>query len=347
MNTNISRAAQAEQSKSRTTFGRGAAFGALIAMSLAALGLAACSRSEGENKPGQALVRVNGDEVTVYQLNEELRQAGNSEADPATQRKQLVAALVDRQLLVDEARKQKLDRDPNVVEAIERAKSQILAQAYLKTKMADLPKPDKAEVDAYYSAHPEIFAQRKLFEMRQFVVATKDFSNDLKGVMDNAKSLDEVAAWLDAHKIEYAKSQAMRTSPELPQQILAKMQGPEKTELFLLRNDSKTLLMSVTAVKDMPVASDAASPEIAQFLANKHGQEAADAELKRLHSAAKIEYLNPDVAGAVEDKPAATATTNTAAAPADAAVSATAPATTTAATATTQAKAEVDPHSIK
>ncbi|HEX7645611.1 MAG TPA: EpsD family peptidyl-prolyl cis-trans isomerase [Noviherbaspirillum sp.] len=346
MKTNFSRSAKAEQNKSRTKFRRGAAHAAVLALSLAALGLAACSRSDSESKPGQALVRVNGDEVTVYQLNEELRQAGNADADPATQRKQLVAALVDRQLLVDEARKQKLDRDPNVVEAIERAKSQILAQAYLKTKVADLPKPDKAEIDAYYSAHPEFFAQRKLFEMHQFAVASKDFSNELKGVMDNAKSLDEVAAWLDAHKIDYAKSQAMRTSQELPPQILSKMQGPEKTEMFLLHNDSKTLLMSVTAVKDMPVGAEAAAPEIAQFLANKHGQEAADAELKRLHSTAKIEYLNPDIAGAVEDKSVAARDTNTAAAPADAAATATT-AATAASAATTQAKAEVDPHSIK
>ncbi|HEX8956741.1 MAG TPA: EpsD family peptidyl-prolyl cis-trans isomerase [Burkholderiaceae bacterium] len=346
MKTNFSLSAQAEQNKSRTKFRHGVAHAAIFASLLAALGLAACSHSDGESKPGQALVRVNGDEVTVYQLNEELRQAGNADADPATQRKQLVSALVDRQLLVDEARKQKLDRDPNVVEAIERAKSQILAQAYLKTKVADLPKPDKAEIDAYYSAHPEFFAQRKLFEMRQFVVASKDFSNELKGVMDNAKSLDEVAAWLDAHKIDYAKSQAMRTSQDLPPQILSKMQGPEKTEMFLLHNDSKTLLMSVTAVKDMPVGAEAAAPEIAQFLANKHGQEAADAELKRLHSTAKIEYLNPDIAGAVEDKPAAARDTNMAAAPADAAATATT-AATAAAAGTTQAKAEVDPHSIK
>ena len=341
MNTLFSRALVAEQIKSRTLLRRGAVF----ALSTALLGLAACSHSEGDKKPGQALVRVNGDEVTVYQLNEELRQASSAETDPQAQRKQLVAALVDRQLLVDEALKQKLDRDPNVVEAIERAKAQILAQAYLKTRVADLPKPDKTEVDAYYSAHPEFFAQRKLFEMRQFVVASKDFTPELKGVMDNAKSLDEVAAWLDAHKIEYAKSQAMRASPDLPPQILSKMQGADKTEMFLLRNDSKALLMSVTAVKDMPVGADAASQEITQFLTNKRGQEAADAELKRLHAAAKIEYLNPEVASAVEDKPAATGGAATASVPADSAASTTTSSSSTAAA--TTAKADVDPRSIK
>ena len=328
MNMNFSHSASMEQSKSRTSRFRQ---GTVLALSFSMLALAACSHGDGEKKPGQALVRVNGEEVTVYQLNEEMRQVNTPAANPDAQRKQLVGALVDRQLLVEEALKQKLDRDPNVMEAIERARAQILAQAYLKTKVADLPKPDKGEVDAYYAAHPEFFAQRKLFDMRQFVVASKDFNNELKGVMDNAKSLDEVAAWLDAHKIEYAKSQAMRTSPELPPQILSKMQGPDKTELFLLHNDDKDILMSVTAIKDMPIAADEAAPQIAQFLANKHGQEAADAELKRLHSVAKIEYLNPDAGGAVEDKPA---TASASSAP-------------TATQTQAQAQAAVDPQSIK
>ena len=312
--------------------------GAALVLSAAVLGLAGCSHSDGDKKPGQALVRVNGEEVTVYQLNEELRQVNNADANPDKERKQMVEALVDRQLLVEEAQKQKLDRDPNVMETIERAKAQILAQAYLKTKVTDVQKPDQAEVDAYYAAHPEFFAQRKLFDVRQFAIAGKDYSDELKGVMDNAKSLDEVATWLDTHKIDYTKSQAMRTSPELPPQILAKMQGPDKSALFLVHNDSKALLISVAAVKDMPVGEETARAEIAQFLANKRGQDAADAELKRLHSIAKIEYLNPDVAGAVEDTPAA-------AGKATPAASAQAPAA--AAANTQQAKAEFNPQSIK
>lgn len=344
MNTNTSRSLSAERSKKRIVQALPIRRAGVLALSLVVLGLSACSHSGGESKPGQALVRVNGDEVTVYQLNEELRQS-NPGANPDAQRKQLVDALVDRQLLVDEAEKQKLDRDPNVMQAIERARAQILAQAYIKTKVVDLQKPDQGEIDTYYNAHPELFAQRKLFDMRQFIVASKDFGPELKGVMDNAKSLDDVAAWLDVHKIDYAKSQAMHTSPELPAQILSKMQGSDKTALFLLRNDNKTILMSATAIKDIPVSADTAGPEIAQMLANKHSQDAADAELKRLRSVAKIEYLNQNVAGAVEDKPAKTDAADTAGATTSAASTATAPAT--AAAVKTQAKAEVDPQSIK
>ena len=124
-------------------------------------------------------------------------------------------------------------------------------------------------------------------------------------MMDKAKSLDEVAAWLDAHKIDYTKSQSTRTSSELPQQILSKMQGADPTQLFIVREANKSLLMSLTFLKDSPISLDAATPEIAQYLSNKKNQEAAEAELKRLRAIAKLEYLNQEPPAATAEKVAA------------------------------------------
>ncbi len=96
--------------------------------------------------------------------------------------------------------------------------------------------------------------------------------------MDSAKSLDEVATWLDAHKIEYAKSQSNArfsgTSPT--NSSCQRCRGAEKTQLFILHSENKTLLMSVTVVKDIPVAQDVASAEIAQFLSTKKNQDIAE-----------------------------------------------------------------------
>jgi len=278
----------------------------LLAAGLASL--AACD--DKDKKPGQALVRVNGDEITVHQLNDELSHvsAPDKSGKPAAdERKLVLEALVDRQLLVGEAMHDKLDRDPSILLAIERAKSQILAQAYLQSRMATVTKPFNADIDAYFQAHPEFFAQRKTYDMRQLVIAASDFSKDLSAMMDKAKSLDEVAAWLDAHKIDYTKSQSTRTSSELPQQILSKMQGADPTQLFIVREANKSLLMSLTFLKDSPIGLDAASPEIAQYLTNKKTQEAAEAELKRLRAIAKLEYLNQESPGAPSEKVAANA----------------------------------------
>ena len=117
--------------------------GALVL--LVALGLSACG-GDKKKEASQSLVRVNGEEITFLQLNEELSRTPpqpNQAAQDAA-RKQVLEALIDRQLLQNEAMTNKLDRDPKVMQAIERAKAQIIAQAYLQTRMAKATKPTKS-----------------------------------------------------------------------------------------------------------------------------------------------------------------------------------------------------------
>lgn len=47
----------------------------ILALTFAAVLLTACGNSEQPAKPGQALVSVNGKEITVLQLNEKLQRA--------------------------------------------------------------------------------------------------------------------------------------------------------------------------------------------------------------------------------------------------------------------------------
>lgn len=72
---------------------------------LAAAGLSACG--DKEKKPGQSLASVNGKEITILQLNEELQRAGVQSAQQANASKQLLESLIDRQLLQNEAEKEK------------------------------------------------------------------------------------------------------------------------------------------------------------------------------------------------------------------------------------------------
>lgn len=271
--------------------------GLLVTGLLLAAGLAGCGNKEA--KPGQALVSVNGQEITILQLNEEMQRANVQPAQQEAARKQLLEALIDRQLLQNEAAKDKTDRDPKVLQAIERAKSLIVAQAYMQKRVGVQPRPTKEEVDDYYNKHPEFFSQRKLFEMRELVIATGDMDDALKKEMDSAHSLDELAAWLDAHKVKYGRSQLTRSSSDLPSELDAKLLAMPKGQLFVIKEGERSMLITITDIKDAPVALDVARPQIEQFLFNKKNKDAADAELARMRAAAKIEYLNP------ADKPTA------------------------------------------
>lgn len=279
-------------------------------MIVLAAGLAGCGNKNKEAKPGQALASVNGEEITALQLNEELQRANVPAAQQDQASKALLEALIDRQLLENEAAKDKTDRDPKVIAAIERAKSLIIAQAYMQKKIGNGVRPTPEEVSAYYNAHPEFFANRKQFDMKQLVVDTKDLSDELKKVADGAKSLDEVAAWMDEHKIKYISTQTARTTSDLAPELSAKLKSMPKGKLFVVKEGPRSMLVSIVDVKDNPASLDLATPQIEKFLFNKKNKEAADAELARLRASAKITYLN---------KAAATAAATPAPAPAPAA----------------------------
>ena len=279
-----------------------------------AAGMSACGGSK-EKKAGQTLASVNGEEITVLQLNEELQRANVQASQQEAASKQLLESLIDRQLLQSEAAKEKLDREPKVVQAIERAKSLIIAQAYMQKRVGTIARPTKAEVEKYFTSNPQFFSQRKQFDMRELIIATTDMNDELKAAMDSAKSLEDVAAWLDAHKVKYGRAQLSRTSADLAPELTGKLLSMPKGQLFIIREGDRTLLISLADVKDSPVTLEVAAPQIEQFLYNKKSKEAADAELARLRAAAKIEYLNKGATG----KDASAAASAAAAAPAPAA----------------------------
>lgn len=286
--------------------------GSLALIVLAAATLSACDSKE--KKPGQALASVNGEEITVLQLNEELQRSGVGAGQQEQASKQLLEALIDRQLLLAEAAKDKTERDPKVMQAIERAKAMIVAQAYMQKRIGTIARPDKAEVSTYFEQNPVLFAQRKVLEMRQLVLATKDVGDDLKKATDSFKSLDEAAAWLDSHQVRYARSSVARSTSDLPPELSTKLLSIQRGQLFFVREGERTLLNVISDIKDAPATLEAAAPQIEQVLYNKKMKAAADAEVARLRSGAKIDYLNKSMApGTAPAAPAAPATASPAA----------------------------------
>jgi len=261
-----------------------------IMILVAASGLSACGSND--KKGGQSLVRVNGDEITMLQVNDELKRSGVPPEKQEAAKKQLLESLIDRQLILEEAKINKIDRSPEVMQAIESAKAQIITQAYLQSITSKSARPSKAQIDEYFQKHPEYFAKRKEFDLKQLVINNKYFSNDLKMFIDTAKSLDEVAAWMDSHGVQYARGQTTRSTANLPQQTVDKLLEIPIGQLFLVPEGDNSVVNMLTAIRVSPVSDINAAPQIEQFLINKMNKESADLEIAHLRSMAKIEYLN-------------------------------------------------------
>lgn len=271
---------------------------ACAALVLASLALAGCNKKPpaADAKPGQALASVNGEEITVLQLNEEMQRAGVPAAQQQAGRKQLLQALIDRELLEDQAAKEKIDRDPKVMQAIERARSLIIAQAYMQKAVGEVGPPTQAEIEDYFNKHPQFFSSRRQFAMNQLVLPAAAVTPELRAVADKARSLDEVAAALDARQVAYGRTQVTRSTADLKPELASKLLSMPKGQLFLVQEGQRALLIAIDEVRPAPVSLDIAAPQIAQYLANRKNKELAQAEIQRLRASARIEYLNKELA---------------------------------------------------
>ena len=261
-----------------------------VLMVSAAAGLAACGSKD--KHAGQTLVRVNGRDITVLQLNNELQRVNVPPGKQEAASKELLESMIDRELLVDEARLNKIDRTPEVMQDIERSRMQIIAQAYLQSITSKVAKPTVAEINNYYQTHPELFGKRKEFVLTQLIIPDKNFSDELKLFIDSAKAPEEVEAWMQKHGVQYIRRRAIRSSTDLPPEVVAKLLDLTKGQLFIVREGDNRVLNEISDIKDSPITEMNAAPLIEQFLTDKKIKEATVAELTNLRSRAKIEYLN-------------------------------------------------------
>lgn len=259
---------------------------------------AGCSKGEGQKGAGQSLARVDGYELTVHQLNTELNIAPRTSANEPIRKSQALESLINRRLLVAEAERAKLDRDPEVMQVIARQKEQVLVQALLERRAAEAPKPTTGEVHAYYQANPLLFTNRKVYEMRQIAVPTNSVSAALREYIDSGKSLDEVIAWLDRNNVPYSTASTSHSTADLPQQIVSNLDKVGGGKPFVAMDANRTMIASLHLVKDTPVDEEAARPQIEQYLMGRRMRDLAQADLARLRAAAKIEYLDPSLAPA-------------------------------------------------
>nr|WP_229496441.1 EpsD family peptidyl-prolyl cis-trans isomerase [Massilia polaris] len=251
---------------------------AALILAILAAALAACGdRQAAAKKPGQAIASVNGEEITTMQLNEELQRANVASASQQAASRQLVRVLIDRQLLQHEAEKEKLDRDPKVMQAIERARALIIAQAYMQKHIGTQARPTRAEVEAYFNQHPEFFSKRRAFDMQQLVIATRDLTPEVKKAAETSTSLEGMVLWFDANKIKYARNRVARSTAEMPAELSARLLSMRTGQIFAVREGERSLLVAIAEVREAPVTVDVAAQQIEQFLVNKKNKDAADA----------------------------------------------------------------------
>jgi EpsD family peptidyl-prolyl cis-trans isomerase len=260
-----------------------------------------CGKKEEAKVTTQVAARVNSDEITVHQVNYVLARNPNVTPETADQAKrEILDKLIDQHLARQKAIKNKLDRTPNVMQAIEAAKSEILARAYLDQVAATLPKPATWETEKYYKEHPELFAQRRLFDLEEIVfVAKGDVATGLREQLSKLRTMQEIANWLQTQEVKFIANRGVRAAEQIPLENLPKVQAMKEGQIQLIdAGDGRFQVLRVVAFKAEPVDEATATPRIQQFLFNRRLGEVMAKEMKQIKEQAKIEYAGEFAGGA-------------------------------------------------
>ena len=271
----------------------------------AALSIGGCG-DRAPTKPGQVVARVNGVEITVHQLNSELVRLGvRGGADNEAATRRVLEALVDQQLLAERAAKAKLDRDPQVMLALEQARQRMLGEAWLE-RSVDAEKPRPEELKKFYADNPALFANRRLYSFHEFLIARPQFTDALRAALDSAKTPADVTAALKARNIEYRESPSTRGAEQLPLESLPRIAAMAKGDIFVMFSGESAALLQLVSFAEQPVTPEQAAPHIERYLINNRRRELAQTRIKELRAGAKIEYVGAYAEKGAAEKPQAT-----------------------------------------
>lgn len=270
----------------------------MFTLLIAAVLAAGCGdKQEGaeatSDKATQVAARVDGTEITVHQVNYALQRIPNLDKEQTKAASlQVVKGLVDQQLLVKKAETDKLDRDPAVVQALDAARRQILAEAYMSRKLGTPAEPTEAEVNDYFTKHPELFSNRKIFRLQEILIkAPKDKHETIRAQLMASKTLKDFGDWLKSQNIAARAGQGVKPAEQLPLEILPRLAQMPDGQAMVVNTPDGLLVLVVADTQTQPVNLDQARPAIVRMLQQQARQKAAKAELDALRAAAKIEYV--------------------------------------------------------
>lgn len=262
-----------------------------IFIALLALGLAACNK-QGAANPGDAtvLATVNGTPITEGMLDSFVRQQANGQLPQLSpvQKASLVKTMVNMELLAQQARKEGVDKQPDVVSELQLTENSILAQnlveAYLKKHQ-----PTDADLKVAYDAKVKAMDPHQ-YKARHILVKDQATAKAIivqlnKGgnfaALAKKNSIDPGSAQNGGELGDWFSGNTM--VPEFAQ-ALAKLKKGEYTKEPVQTQYGWHVIMLEDVRDQTPPSMD----QLREQLANEQQRKTIDAYIKQLNDSGKI-----------------------------------------------------------
>ena len=250
--------------------------------------------SEPKTHSSQVAAKVNGEEISIHQVNNLLSKLPALPEDKQEQaRQQALEQLIDQKLYEQKAAEIKLDRSPEVVLTIEMVKSDVIANAYKQKYTTGMEPPSEEEAQTFVDENPLIFEKRKIFETQEILVEKGGLT--LEQLQDKIQSLtmEKYQEWLSSQEnVKLRSVETSRPSEQLPQSILVKLATFKDGESGVFETGSTFRIIKVLSSRSAPINRKTAIMQAKRLLAKQQAGDTLQQHLESLRAAAKIEYSN-------------------------------------------------------
>ncbi|GFO67720.1 peptidylprolyl isomerase [Geomonas limicola] len=169
-----------------------------LALSVAAAGCKqqATSEAKKEDKSGVVLAEVNGTPITdkeFYKEQENLPPYLKPMTETPDGRKEMLDTMVVRELIMQEAQKEGLDKSPEVAAKLEDLKKRVIVEAFLKKKVEDSANIPDSELKAFYDKNLDKFKTGEQIHASHILVKTEAEAKDIEKQLKAGGNFEELA----------------------------------------------------------------------------------------------------------------------------------------------------------
>jgi hypothetical protein len=113
----------------------------------------------------------------------------------------------------------------------------------------------------------------------------------LQSMLEKTHDMREVTTWLRNQGIRFNMTFSLKASEQLPRNLLLKLKTMKVGDIMFYPAGNRALVVQLTSWQELPLSEPEAAPYIAQVLVSQKRGEQANEEIKRLRTAAKVEYV--------------------------------------------------------
>lgn len=153
------------------------------------------AKSEGK-KEGQVMAEVNSGSITTGDFERELKNLPEylkSMADTPQGRKEMLDTMVIRELILQQASKDGLDKGPEIEEKLQDLKKRLIVEAFLKKKVEAASQVSDAELQKFYEQNKEKFKSGAQMKASHILVKTEKEAKDILAQIKAGGNFEELA----------------------------------------------------------------------------------------------------------------------------------------------------------